>query len=113
MRGQGQHGEGVEGCPVQQRVPEALAGQQHDEVHHELGVEHQQPGHGGAHHPAAVVDEPQSAVPGRRAHVAAPHHDSSCQAAALHIWASGQQRVVLLHVPQSVVRRLHPVLETE
>lgn len=110
MRGQCEDGERVERGSVQQRVPEALAGQQHDEVHHELGVEHQEPGHACAHHPTAILNEPQRAIGSRVARMRDADDYAARQAPGLHIWPGGQQRVVLLHVSQSVVGGLHPDL---
>lgn len=109
--GQREHGQRVEEGPVQERVPEVFRGQEHDKVDHKLGVQHQEPGHGGTHHTTAVLNEPHGAVPCAVAPVMWPNNHSGRQAPWLHICTWGQQRVVLLHVSQSVVWRLHHALE--
>lgn len=58
VRGEGQEGQAVEDDAVEQAVDHVLGGQQHDEHHHELGVEDQHPGDDAAHDAAAVADEP-------------------------------------------------------
>jgi len=56
--GEGEEPQAVEDHPVEEAVDHALGGQQHDEHHHELGVEDQEPGDDAAHDAAAVADEP-------------------------------------------------------
>ncbi|TNN61838.1 hypothetical protein EYF80_027955 [Liparis tanakae] len=56
--GEGEEAQAVEDHPVEEAVDHALGGQQHDEHHHELGVEDQEPGDDAAHDAAAVADEP-------------------------------------------------------
>lgn len=113
MWGQCKHSQGVEGGPIQQWVPEILGGQQHDEVHYELSVQHQEPGHGCTHHTTAVLNEPQCPVPCRVACMGTSNHHSACQAPRFNICTCRQQWVVLLHISQSVVWRLHPALEED
>lgn len=61
MRGEREEREAVEDHAVAEGVDHVLAGQQHDEHHHELGVEDQEPGDDAAHDAAAVADEPHGA----------------------------------------------------
>lgn len=98
VRGQREHRQRVEGSSVQQRVPEVLCGQKHDEVHDKFGIQHEEPGHGCAHHTAAVLNKPQCAVPCCVTHVGTPDHHSGCKATRLNIRTRRQQRMVLLHV---------------
>lgn len=58
VRGEGEESEAVEDDPVEEAVDHVLGRQQHDEHHHELGVEDQEPGDDAAHDAAAVTDEP-------------------------------------------------------
>ena len=58
MRGEGEEGQAVEHHAVDEAVCQVLGGQQHDEHHHELCVEHQHPGDDRAHDAAGVPDEP-------------------------------------------------------
>ncbi len=58
MRGEGEESEAVEDHPVEEAVDHVLGRQQHDEHHHKLGVEDQEPGDDAAHDAAAVADEP-------------------------------------------------------
>lgn len=58
MRGEGEERQPVEDEPVEKAVHDAFGRQQHDEHHHKLGVEDQEPGDGAAHDAAAVADEP-------------------------------------------------------
>lgn len=58
VRGEGEERQPVEDEPVEKAVHDAFGRQQHDEHHHKLGVEDQEPGDGAAHDAAAVADEP-------------------------------------------------------
>lgn len=58
MGGEGEERQAVEDHPVDEAVGHILGRQQHDEHHHELGVEDQGPGDDAAHDAAAVADEP-------------------------------------------------------
>lgn len=83
VRRQRQHGQEVKRHAIDERVPEAFGGEQHDKVHDEFCVHNQKPGHEGAHHPAAVLNEPDTAG----CHLLLP---------------SAEQGLVLLHIPQPV-----------
>lgn len=91
---QRQHSQEVKRHAVDERVPEAFGGEQHDKVHHEFCIHDQKPGYEGAHHPAAVLDEPDAA--GRH-----------------FLLSSAEQGLVLLHIPQPVSWRLHSHLQRE
>lgn len=94
MRGEGEEGEAVEDDAVEEAVGHVPGGQQHDEHHHELGVEDQEPGDDAAHDAAAVADEPHGVGAGagrRRGAVLGP-----------------QVASVPLDVPGAVRRALHP-----
>lgn len=58
VRRKGEKGQGVEQSPVHDAVCQILGGQQHDEQHHDLGIQHQQPGDDNAHDATSVPDEP-------------------------------------------------------
>lgn len=94
VRRQRQHSQEVKCHAVNERVPEAFGGEQHDKVHHKFCVHNQKPGHEGAHHPAAVLDEPDAAG----SHLLLP---------------SAEQGLVLLHIPQPVAWRLHSLLRRQ
>lgn len=94
VRGEGEESEPVEDHPVKEAVRDVLGRQQHDEHHHELGVEDQEPGDDAAHDAAAVADEPHGvgAVAGRG------------RGAVLRL----QVASLPLDVPGAVRRALHP-----
>lgn len=94
VRGEGEESESVEDHPVEKAVENVLGRQQHDEHHHKLGVEDQEPGDDAAHDAAAVADEPHGVRAGAgrgRGAVLGP------QVAGLP-----------LDVPGAVRRALHP-----
>lgn len=94
MRGEGKESEAVEDHPVEEAIDHVLGGQQHDEHHHKLGVEDQEPGDDATHDAAAVADEPHGVGAGAgrgRGAVLGP------QVASLP-----------LDVPGAVRRALHP-----
>lgn len=94
MRGEGEEREAIEDHPVEEAVDHVLGRQQHDEHHHELGVEDQEPGDDAAHDATAVADEPHGAgaVAGRG------------RGAVLGL----QVASLPLDVPGAVRRALHP-----
>ncbi len=94
VRRQRQHSQEVKRHAIDESVPEAFGGEQHDKVHHKLCVHNQRPGYEAAHHPAAVLNEPDAAG----CHLLLP---------------SAEQGLVLLHIPQPVSRRLHSHLQRE
>lgn len=83
VRCQRQHSQKVKCHTIDERVPEAFGGEQHDKVHDKFCVHNQKPGHESAHHPTAVLDEPDAAG----CHLLLP---------------SVEERLVLLHIPQPV-----------
>lgn len=58
MRGECKESKAVKDRPVEEAVGHILSGQQHDEHHHKLGVEDQEPGDDATNDAAAVADEP-------------------------------------------------------
>lgn len=94
MRSEGEESQAVEDDPVEEAVDDVLGGQQHDEHHHKLGVEYQEPGDDAAYDAAAVADEPHGVGAG-----------------AWRGWGAvlGPQVASLpLDVPGAVRRALHP-----
>lgn len=94
VRGEGKESEAVEDHPVEEAVEHVLGRQQHDEHHHELGVEDQKPGDDAAHDAAAVADEPHGAGAGA----------GRGRGAVLGL----QVASLPLDVPGAVPRALHP-----
>lgn len=94
MRGQGEEGQAVEQHPVEEAIDHVLGRQQHDEHHHELGVEDQEPGDDAAHDAAAVADEPHGVWAGA----------GRGRGAVLGL----QVPSLPLDVPGAVSRALHP-----
>ncbi len=87
MGGQRQHSQAVEDQPVDDGIPEALGGQQHDEGDHKVSEEDQEPGDDGTHHATAVLNEPEAL----------------CRAAGtLYHILLVQQGALLLHISQPV-----------
>lgn len=94
VRGEGEEGKAVEEHPVEEAVRHVLGRQQHDEHHHKLGVEDQEPGDDAAHDAAAVADEPHGVGAGAR----------RGRGAVLGL----QVASLALDVPGAVRRALHP-----
>lgn len=66
VRSEGQEGQAVKEHPVEEAVDHILGREQHDEHHHKLGVEDQEPGDDAAHDAAAVADKPHGVRAGAR-----------------------------------------------
>ena len=94
VRGEGEESEAVEDHAVEEAVEHVLGRQQHDEHHHELGVEDQKPGDDAAHDATAVADEPHGAGAGA----------GRGRGAVLGL----QVASLPLDVPGAVPRALHP-----
>lgn len=94
MRGECEESEAVEEHAVEEAVGHVLGREQHDEHHHELGVEDQEPGDDAAHDAAAVADEPHGVGAGA----------GRGRGAVLGL----QVASLPLDVPGAVRRTLHP-----
>jgi len=107
VRGEGEEGQDVEQGPVHDAVGQVRGGQQHHEQNHEVGVQHQQPGDGGARDAAGVPDEPHGGGGGGGDDV---FGDGDAPLGRLEVAGPGPGAgpAPVLHVPASVHRALHP-----